>query len=234
MQARRDLSKSSAIKIAETLAMPAEAKKYFLLLVNHNNAREADQREQLMQDIVFCKSQYFTKQDEDGKALEYFQEWYHPVIREMTALDDFQSDPEWINVRLFLKLLPRQIEKSLELLERLGLIRFDAVRQRFVSTGEQVMPSRAVARLAHIRFHQKACDNARESMTVVPANRRDMNVMTLSITEDMAEQIKKIFLAACEQAMRLESSATQKTEVYQVNVQMFALTRLSHEQKDEA
>jgi uncharacterized protein (TIGR02147 family) len=222
---RRDLSEASAQKIATSLEMPHESRKYFMLLVRHNNARDPGQREACMKELVVLKSQHFMDNGNDENTLEFFQEWYHPVLREMVALDDFKADPDWINERLFLRLLPKQIERSLALLQELKLIRYDETRQRYVSTGEQIFPSRTVGPLAAVRFHQKACENARESVTAVPSHRRDLNVMTLSISDEAAQKLKDIFHKACEEAMAMESQPQARTEVYQINVQLFALTR---------
>lgn len=230
---RRDLSEASAHKIVAALELPQEARKYFLLLVKHNNARDPGQRESHMKELVALKSMHFMANQDDEETLEFFQEWYHPVLREMTALDEFQADPDWINERLFLRLLPKQIERSLALLQKLELIRFDEARQRFVSTGEQLFPSRAVGPLAAVRFHQKACENARESVTAVPAARRDLNVMTLSISDEAAREIRTLFHKACEEAMALEARAQPRHEVYQINVQLFALTRKAPGTKNE-
>jgi len=222
---RRDLSEGSAQKIATALEMTHESRKYFMLLVRHNNARDPVQREHCMKELVALKSLHFMANDDDEDTLEFFQDWYHPVLREMVALDDFKADPDWINERLFLRLLPKQIERSLALLQKLDLIRYDETRQRYVSTGEQLFPSRTVGPLAAVRFHQKACENARESVTAVPSHRRDLNVMTLSISDEAAQKLRLIFHKACEEAMALESQTQVRTEVYQINVQLFALTR---------
>ncbi len=231
---RRDLAEASAQKIMVALELSHEARKYFMLLVHHNNARDPVQREQAMKELVAIKSQHFTDNEGDEETLEFFQEWYHPVLREMVALDEFQADPDWINERLFLRLLPKQIERSLALLQKLELIRYDELRQRYVSTNQQLFPSRSVARMAAIRFNQKACENARESVTAVPAARRDLNVLTLSITDEIAVQIRDIFHRACEQAMELEKNADKRNEVYQINVQLFALTRKAPGSKNDA
>ncbi|MDQ3232756.1 MAG: TIGR02147 family protein, partial [Pseudobdellovibrionaceae bacterium] len=87
---RRDLSEASAQKIATALSMSHESRKYFMLLVRHNNARDPSQRESYMKELVVLKSQHFTDSGNDEHTLEFFQEWYHPVLREMVALDEFK------------------------------------------------------------------------------------------------------------------------------------------------
>ncbi len=221
---RRDLSAASARKIAQTLQFNKDEKYYFLTLVDHNNTRRPDQRDALMRELVTRKGNLL-QTPQENEALEYFSEWYHPVIRELVSLEDFSADADWVNQKLFLKLTPRQIEDSLKLLVNLGLIRFDETQKRYAPTGEQIFPDRKTGKLAAIRYHQKACDIARESVASVPARRRDLNVLTLSISDEAAMEVSKILYEACEKIMTLEQNVQNKDQIYQVNVQLFALTR---------
>ncbi len=221
---RRDLSMSSAEKICATLRLSFEEKKHFLLLVKHNNSRDHQLRESCMKELVTLKTQTLDTEEQE-RVLEYFGEWYHPVIREMAGLDNFDASPEWINERLFLRLTPRKIEKSLELLQQLSLIRYDNDRKRFIQTGNQVMPERKVQGLAAIRYHQKACEIARESISAVSALRRDLNVLTLCISDEAAQNVKQVLHEACKQAMKIENDSEKRDQVYQINVQLFALTK---------
>lgn len=220
---RRDLSEGSARRIAASLEFTPEERQYFLTLVQHNNARRPDQRDVLMRELVALKSKSMMAQPDDN--LEYFAEWYHPVIRELVGLSDFKADPNWVNNRLTLKLLPRQIEESIALLVKLGLIVFDTSHDRYLPTGKQIYPDRQTSSMAAIRYHQQACDIARESVAAVPATRRDLNILTLSISDESAMEVSKILYEACEKIMAFEQNVKDKDQVYQVNVQMFALTR---------
>lgn len=229
---RRDLSEGSAERISAALALTGDARKYFLLLVRHNKARSPDVREECIRELITLQSR-LTAAPGDENILEYFSEWYHPVIREMVGLDHFDSNPDWINERLFLKLTPRKIEHSLKLLESLKLIAFDVKSKRWRLTDQQIFPDRKTNMLAHIRYHQKASEIARESVTGVDPKRRDLNILTLSISDDMLPDARKIIHDSCVQLMKLESKAKKRDQVYQVNIQMFALTTNSAANRDE-
>jgi uncharacterized protein (TIGR02147 family) len=221
---RRDLSESSAERVAKSLHMNADSKKYFLLLVRHNNAKSPEVREDCMKQLMALKSRSLDEPAHED-ALEYFSEWYHPIIREMVGLDEFIANPDWVNERLFLKIDPRKIERSLQLLTNLQLIRFEPERGRLVQTGQQITPDRAVAALASVRYHQKACEITRECVSGVSPGRRDLNILTLCISDETANELKTILHDACRKAMELEARSPQRDQVYQVNIQLFALTK---------
>ncbi len=222
---RRRLSPSATGRIIKALDFTGIERRYFEALRAYNNARRADEREAIFQELVALKKLTVAKPDAQH-ALEYFSEWYHPIIRELVGLEDFRSDPEWINERLIIQLMPMQVHRSLELLEKLGLIAYDRKRGKHVLTGGQILPDRDVDRMASVRFHQRMCDMAREAVTRVAASRREMNTMTVRIGDDIAMKASAILYRACEQIMKLEAESKSKgDQIFQVNVHLFPLTK---------
>jgi uncharacterized protein (TIGR02147 family) len=224
IKGKRRLTVKAAQRIAAALDLGADARRYLETLCSYANARRSDVREDLFRQLAALKSKTATS-EQAQRTLEYFSEWHHPIIREMVGLEDFESDPAWIGARLVIPLMPMQILRSLQLLERLGLIVYDGKRGRHVQTGGQIHPDREVERIAAVRFHQRMCDMARESVTRVPEQRRELNTLTLCLSDDVAMKATAILYKACEQIMKLESEAKTKSEIYQVNVHLFPFTK---------
>jgi uncharacterized protein (TIGR02147 family) len=147
------------------------------------------------------------------------------VIREMTGLAEFRSDPKWIASRLYRRILPHQAEASLALLEELELVRFDQTQGRHFPTGEQVVIDRNIGVMAVTRFQQEMLDLARESLTAVPGSDRDFNTLTVCIAPEAEATVREILENACAQILRLESQGAGKSFVYQINTQMFSVTK---------
>lgn len=221
---RRRLTSKATDRLIKTLGLAGNDKRYLEVLCAYINTRRADDREKHLRELMAIKGKAVAN-EASVHALEYFSEWHHPIIRELVGLDDFRSDPEWINQRLVTRLMPMQIHRSMELLERLGLIAYDRKRGRHVLTGGQVHPDRDVERMASVRFHQKMCDMAREAVLRVPAERREMNTMTLRVSDDIAMQAATLLYKACEQIMKLETEAKEGDQIYQINVHLFPFTK---------
>src|SRR5690606_24621801 len=149
--------------------------------------------------------------------LEYFAEWYHPIIRELVGLKDFSDDPEWIQKKLVFNITPKQIKASLDLLQKLNLIAYDSEAKRLVQTGGQVNLDREVSKIAAVRYHQKICEIAKESITKVPSTRRDFNAMTLNLTEEAAMRLSEKLYKVCEEVMQYETEVKNPDQVFQVN-----------------
>jgi uncharacterized protein (TIGR02147 family) len=220
----RNLAEGGARRVVEALGLKLDERRYFLALVQHNNALKDDEREAAFQKMIAIKTKSLPVGSASSK-LKYFSEWYHPIIREMTALSDFRSDPKWIANRLYRRILPHQAEASLALLEELELIRFERTRGRHVPTGDHVVIDRNIGVMAVTRYQQEMLDLARESLTAVPDADRDFNTLTVSISPEAEARVREILEHACAQIMALDGEATSKSFVYQINTQMFSVMK---------
>lgn len=220
----RKLSVKGAERVIQALKLTGTNRRYLLQLVKYNNARLLADRERYLQALLDIKSQSLTTV-QDQKSLEYLTEWFFPVIREMAAMDDFKPDATWISSKLYGKLLPKQIQTCIETLETLGLITYDKGRGRYVRTDEQVSPARTVNELAIMRYHQTMLEIAKESLTRVEGHRLDVNALTVCISEKTAAKIRERLHAVCEEVFALERENSEPEHVYQINIQLFPLTR---------
>ncbi len=224
---RRKLSPMATKRIIEALQLKNEHRRFFLALVKHNNASRLGERERYLSDMLAIKREMLQEERDAGQdVLEYFSEWYYPIIRELVGLDHFQSDPQWIAQTLFTKILPKQAEHALALLERLELIRYDAERGRHVQTGGQVKLTGDLQAHAIVRYHEKMCDLAREAITRVPAKERDFNTLTLRLTEAKAKKVQALLLDLCKIMFEMESGENDAdAAIYQINTQIFPLMK---------
>jgi len=225
---RRSLTPIATKKISDAVGLKKDERKYFQHLIKYNKARVSADRENHFKKLMELKSKLLDSK-ESKQALEYFSEWFHPVIREMTNLKGFKAKPEWVKNRLINKLLPKQIKESLVLLEQLGLIKYNNDTGDFESSGESITPEREVEKLAAVRFHQKMIEIAKESLTRVPRERREINALTVSISPEVFEQIKPLIYKLFEEILELENACKDKEDVYQLNVQLFPFTKIDNE-----
>jgi uncharacterized protein (TIGR02147 family) len=232
MTGRRKLTQDSAEKIIAALNLRSDHGSFLKILCQYNNTAKTAERERLFGKLVEIASRE-SQLKENSRLLDYFREWYHPIIRELTATAQFQSDPNWISSKLCVKVSPLQVRKSLELLEQLGLIHFDPKAGRHVRTDLQVIPDRDFSALTLISYHQKMCEIARDSVALVAANQREFNALTVSLTESGGAKIVDIIRRACEEIMAVEKEEASTDQVFHVNLQMFPVTKKSSIPKTE-
>ena len=222
---KRRLTPLTCNRIVEALGLSNEARRYFALLVKHNNARSAKQREKYMEKLLALKSAELPSPEERDK-LEYFGEWYYPVIREMVRMPEFRPDPQSIAAQLYGRLMPKEILGALDLLKRLSLVKTDENSGRLTQEGGQIEPNRLVEKLAAIRYHETMLDIAKESINRIEPERRDFNALTVCISDETAAKLKALIYDFCSKIMELENSQSQHgDQIYQLNIQLFPFTK---------
>ena len=220
----RNLTETAALKICSELKITGKEKKYLIHLVKYVNTRKHKEREEAFDELLKIKSERSSKPLEKDK-LEFFSEWYHVVIREMIGLPDFKNSIEWICKKLSGKVLPEQVKKSLEMLERLKLVEKD---QDSIIKNTSLDPSTPQEAVGHAiaSFHQQMMQRAKESIPLVGPKRRDISALSLRISEKQAQAFKALIHDFEMKLLNLESEedSANRDQIYQLNVQFFPFT----------
>jgi uncharacterized protein (TIGR02147 family) len=221
---KRPLSSKAAEKIALALDFHGPDRRYWLTLVKYSNARAPADRDRFLEQLMGYKHQ--AKPSELGAELaEYFSEWYHPVIREMTALADFSGNPEWIKEKLLFPLRLEQIKKSLALLAELGVIRYDQGLDRYIRTEQTVATESEVDSLAIVAFHQNLIQMGAQAITSVDERQRDIRAVTVSLPRSSIHILKGKIEELVAAVAAMEDPNQTGEQVMQLNVQLFPFTR---------
>lgn len=221
---QRPLSSKAAEKVARALELHGADRRYWTTLVKYGNERLPASRDNLFRLLMSYKTQANPKELSATQA-EYFGEWYHPVIREMTGLADFDGDPEWIKSRLMFPLRIEQIRRSLDLLVLLGAVRVDEKHGRYIRSDGRISTDAEVDSMAIVRFHQKMIEIGRESITAVPEQQRDVRAVTVSLPTAALPILKGKIQEWIAEVAAMEQDGATGDQVVQVNVQMFPFTK---------
>jgi len=147
------------------------------------------------------------------------------VVRELVAHPEFDGTPEWIAGRVHPRITPAQAEKSLLLLERLGMIRRDGAEGKLVQSDAQISTAPEVASLAVANYHRSVLKLAESSIESFDGDQRDLRAVTLGIPKDKFPELKRKLEAFWREILDLAAGAGPVEEVYQINLQAFPLTR---------
>ncbi len=227
IQGKRPLTGKAAQKIAETLSLAGVDRQYFECLVDYQNERDPKEREELFRKLLAMKGK--TLESKEARAqLEFFSEWFHPAIYEMVRLPDFSADPKWIADRLQVRVRPEQVRKSLQLLESLHLIIYNHKLERYETTESHITTGDEVASVAVVRYHQALIDMGKESITRVTEKERDISAITVAVSMDVARKMKEEISVFRKKMLALAEESEQGEAVYQMNIQLFPLTKVSN------
>jgi uncharacterized protein (TIGR02147 family) len=220
----RPLTEKAADKASKFLDLKGIDRKYWLAMVRYNNERLPAEREKHFKDLM-AQKQREIPQEIDQKHLEYFTEWYYPVVREVVSLAGFDGDPEWIRARIGFPLRLEEIKRALELLEKLDFIKRDQVSGQLVATKDHVVTERELDSLGIVRYHQKMIEMGREAITRIDEEQRDIRAMTFRLSQAQTAAAKAKIDELLSELIKMETAAGLDGEVYQLNIQLFPFTK---------
>lgn len=212
-------------RMAGTFGIKGDSLDYFRILVSFNKTRvEAQARvfhEQLMR-LRGVKYRVVRREQE-----EYFANWIHVALRSMLDYHPFDGDFEALGAALDPAVPGEQVKESLFLLERLGLA-------RRTETGYEILDDHLHSgenwdAAAILSFQKSTLELAARSLDTVPPARRDISTMTMNIDAQTLEDVKVMMREFQENVANLVERSTTSDRVYQMNFQIFPLTRISED-----
>ena len=219
----RVLTQKAAAKIARALLLKGDYRRYFTALVQYQSARLPKERDRLFAKLVSYRKKTDSK-DLEPYLVEYYSNWYNPIIREMAGLSDFNGDPAWIQKRLSFSLNLQEVRRSLELLCEIGIVKFNSETNRYERSNDIITDFEARG-MAIILYHQKMIEMAKESITTVAPEKREIRAVTVALPESAVDILKSKIYEWSMEVMSLEERMKSPQEVYQVNFQMFPFTK---------
>lgn len=219
---KRQLSPRSAQQVVAHLGLHNERRTWFLSLVAHTAARDNAQRTAGFQKAYEAR-QKTIENELTRDEMEFFDKWYHPVIREIVGRSEFSPEPRWIAANVRPKITPEQAKNSLELLLRLGYI--EATEEgSFRQTHSHIRVPAGANSLAIHKYHQEMLQLAQRSLSEVDSYERDLSALTVLLSKDQIADVKEILKEARKKIVSLSEQRTAESEVYQMNMQLFPVT----------
>jgi uncharacterized protein (TIGR02147 family) len=150
-----------------------------------------------------------------------FFDWRAFVIRELTKLDDFQEDINWVRERLNNRISTQEIKEVIDKLIIHGALE-RGPSGRLQASSQTILPGDNISREDARVFHNEISELSRKSFDI-DINQRALNSSTLSIKEKNLSQAKDLIRNfQIEFSKLLEEDGGD--EVFQLNIQFFPLT----------
>lgn len=221
---KRNLSNESIGKIAKGFGLKKQEREFFENLVFMNQASTNDEKNHYYKKMMSVNG-YLKSHRINKSNYKYFSKWYYPAIREIAVFGDRNWTPEQISKILNPGIPAKEVEKALDILLELGLLRKDESglweqADKVVSTGAEVKS------LAIFNYHKEMIKLALEAFERHPADKRSMSGVTISIKEKKLEEIKNIISAFRKELLKLACEDEGSDKVFQINIQAFPLTKV--------
>jgi len=230
IEGERNLGRSSVDRVGRALGLDREERRFFKALVKFDHATLPSEKNEAYKAIA--SSQYFRDARHINHGMfVYLSHWYYPAIREMAARPDFREDPDWIAQQTVPRIEPEQAREALELLIDLGLLtrNDDGELERGdpnLTTGHEVFS------LAVGNYHRQMTGLAMDSIVTVPREQRDISAITICVEAATIDELKQRVHQFREQIAERSDADEAPDVVYQLNIQLFPLSRPSDSDGD--
>jgi uncharacterized protein (TIGR02147 family) len=222
IDSKRNLSKDSVFKCCAALGLNRREADYFENLVFFNQSKTLPEKNAYLANLMKYRKQIDPHTIEQS-AFSYFSKWYHPVIRELVVALDFHDNFKQLGQAVIPAISATDAEKSVALLCELGFIEKIpdggyAKTAATLSTGHQVR-SVAVA-----NYHKAMMQLAAESIERFPSARRDIESVTISVSESTYRSILEKAHDFLMELLKIAEADTTTEQVAQINLQVFPLS----------
>jgi len=228
MKGERSLSQDNAIALSHALGLSSEESEYFLALVGFNQASVHSDRDKYYHDMTEIvhrhgKPPATVRIRED--QYEYYSRWYVSAVRSLLAMYPNESDPATLARRLDPPISVSQVRKSIDILQRLGLVTQNSQKQwqitnTTVTTGPQVL------KLALRTFYKDLADLAIESIDRQTREERNLSSLTMGLSSKTYERVvARLSEVRSEILQWIDEDEDSAERIYALTVHLFPLSK---------
>ncbi|MCP4914967.1 MAG: TIGR02147 family protein [Oligoflexia bacterium] len=225
MDGERNLTSNTIPKYIKALGLTNKTEiEFFENLVHYSQAKNQE-----------TKLDYFNRllEQKRKKGLspleleqyDFLSTWYHVVVYVLIDLPGFKNDLDWLALKLKKKVSKRHIQNALENLKKLSLIEDDPIKGLRQTQGALSTPDADMKSQAIYEYHKSMITLANHSLDEDLVSEREFNGVTFPIDKDKLPLLKEKIREFRKEINELTSNMESAKDVYQLNIQLFPLTK---------
>jgi uncharacterized protein (TIGR02147 family) len=220
----KDLSKASALRIAQAMGLEGPRAEFFLVLVDLNNADDTREKALHLERLgrIAPPSRRTTL---SVQQYELFETWWMIPLWEILCACDWKDDWARVASRLEPPISVADVRHGvelllgLELLEKTGDGRY-VRRETSLHTQDEVR-SKAVR-----RYQETMLERAREALLRIPQDERHISTLTMGVDEAGYRRIQERIRAFRSEIVDIAQAQSGVDRVIQINLQVFPLSKV--------
>ncbi|MBF0429808.1 MAG: TIGR02147 family protein [Fibrobacteria bacterium] len=224
LQGKMPLSKAAIPRVIDFCGLKGKEAEYFDLLVHYGRAKSPRTIAVYFEKLLSLKEMeaYKTEKSE----YEFYQKWYHTAIRCMLAFKKLKANYSEFGKSLTPPISAKEVKKSLQLLEALKFIKKNKdglyeITEATLTTGDQWKS------VAIRKFQLEMIRMGGESLERHPKETRDISTITVAINARNLKEIKSQVKKLRQSILQLNQKGQEIDSVYQINMQIFPLSKVT-------
>jgi uncharacterized protein (TIGR02147 family) len=223
IKGRINLSRQSIARVSNAMQLKGPEREYFEYLVRFNQAKGIDERNRLFHRLESIKKQGIKTgpaQQIRKDQYEYYSKLYHSTIRSIIDLYPFDGDYKWLAKMVSPAIRPLQAKKSVQLLEKLGLI----TRKKdgyYKVTHKKIEASGEILSLGVMNYHIDAAEMAKQALSDTSKKKKSYAGQTLGISRECYKDIIREIDRFQDRIAEMAEKDRKADAVFQLNFQLF-------------
>ena len=222
LQGKRNLTERMVKVFADIFCNDDREKVYFANMVAFNQAKTHSESRQYLEKLVATKE--CKVEDLAKDQFEYFDHWYHAVIRELVTFYPYVGDDAALGLMVRPPITASQVKSSIALLERLSMIRKNEETgmyeqmQGLISSGSE---SYSTAVNSYI---QQNLDVAQTAMDRFGKSERNLSTLAFACDEATYDELVEMVRRFRREILSKVSQCSKPNRVFQLGMQLFPLS----------
>jgi uncharacterized protein (TIGR02147 family) len=224
LKGKRNLPKKYLPLVIKSLDLNSDQATYLEGLFDLAKAKSTEERL-----FYFRQLQKLAPKKLKNTTVDEFKSLSEPIyglILEMSALKGFQTDPYWIQKRIKMSVDIHQVSEAIQRLVKLELLKIEEKPRCFKKTHKDISTENDISDLATKEFHKAVSQLAAKAVAEQDVNTREFQSFTFNIrNKDLKKAKEKIRKFLDEFLVEFEAPEGEGDESYQLNVQLFSMTK---------
>ncbi len=222
MDGKRNLSAEAIFKFAKGLRLDNHETEYFRYMVEYNQCENVHKKRVYEAKLLYLR-ELFKVKTLIPELYDYYHDWYHAAIREVIRKGPTKNDPGAIAQGLVPAISEEEAKASVELLKKLNFVNVGPAGTLISNDTTEVDSSSAA--LAQKIYYEQMAELAAQSLYTQGPETQDFESITLSLPQGKMNELRTKIHEWMIQMGATNATHNPGDAVYQLNIQLFALTR---------
>lgn len=223
IQGKRNISEKSITALNRYFKHSRSESLYFKNLVLFNQTTDLEKKleysKRLLTSTVSKKHHNL-----NAEMISYYANSLNIILRELVWLKDFEEDTTWIANKLVSNVNKTDIKKSIDTLLQLNLLKRDATGKLTATHDSVSTPDNIKIEMLRT-FHIDMITRALKSFNEVDLSLRNISSVTVPIKLEQLPILEEKIADFRASVIKAISDTDKADEVYQLNIQLFPLTK---------
>ncbi|HEX2958345.1 MAG TPA: TIGR02147 family protein [Chitinispirillaceae bacterium] len=231
---KRNLTPSTIASFIKGVGFSERDGKFFENLVFFNQAKSEESKKKylaILRGLRYRKPQKLIP----VHLYEYYEKWYHPVIRELAAAFDWNDDFAILGRAVNPAIKTSEARESVELLLRIGFLK-KLENGSYVQTSPDITTGAEVNSLSIRQLNRTYARLGLEAIDRFPPSERDISSIIMGIPKCKLTELKQVIVDFRKRIIELADNESEEIDsFYSLVIELFPVgqTTISKESDDE-